>query len=216
MLFADIQSFVTEQSARVPMSWSHPIPSVVLVGLSPCACVSARCSAGVFGSDPSAASGTAGDAQGSMVAGAATRLLTQHSDNTDELLSERGWASGPDPLELPRIPTVLSVPNVIELFYQHSYSEGWKRPVGLLSPTSALTTSLRATSPQPLNTPRAGDSTTSLGSCAGACLAREKKCFLTPNLPLPWHNVRPSALTLLLLHGAEASPHLATTSCQEL
>lgn len=34
----------------------------------------------------------------------------------------------------------------------------------------------------------------------------EKKCFLTPNLNLPWHNVKPFPLVLLLLPGSRCQP----------
>ena len=57
--------------------------------------------------------------------------------------------------------------------------------------------SLSTTSKQILNTSRDGDPTTSLGSPFQYLTTPSvKKCFLIPNLNLPWHNLRPFPLVL--------------------
>ena len=65
-----------------------------------------------------------------------------------------------------------------------------------------LTTYLNATSTLSFNTYRDGDSSTSLGSLF-QCLSTlsEKKFFLTFNLNLPCHNLRPFPFVLSLLPG---------------
>ena len=65
-----------------------------------------------------------------------------------------------------------------------------------------------------------GDSTTSLGShCHCLTALAEKKWFLTPNLKLPWHNLRPFPLILLLLPRRRGWPtpehNLHSGSCRE-
>lgn len=87
-------------------------------------------------------------------------------------------------------------------------------------PPHPLTVSPSVTSLRFLNTSRNGDPTTSLGNpsqCLTALL--EKQSFLIPNRNLPWHNLRPSPLILLLLPGRRDQPPLCYTlfsgSCGE-
>jgi len=70
-----------------------------------------------------------------------------------------------------------------------------------------LTVSLSAPPTRSLNTSRDSDSTTSLGSlCHCLTTLSEKKSFLISNLNLPWCNLIPSPLILLLLPGKWWSP----------
>ena len=57
--------------------------------------------------------------------------------------------------------------------------------------------SLSTTSTHFLNTSTAGDCTTSLGSLFQCPTNLSDKFFLTSNLSLPWHNLRPNLLILL-------------------
>jgi len=78
------------------------------------------------------------------------------------------------------------------------------------SPPCPLTTSLSATSPQLLNTPRDGDCTTSLGSlCHCITTLPEKKCFLTPSVNLPWWEVMRSFPLVILRGRANRTHHWA-------
>ena len=96
----------------------------------------------------------------------------------------------------------------------NSYNHlGWKRSLRYLVQLSThhqyhpLTVPLSTTSPQLLNTSRDGDSTTSLGGLFHCPTSlSENKCFLISNLNLPWCNLRPFCLILLLLLGRRGQP----------
>jgi len=88
------------------------------------------------------------------------------------------------------------------------------------TPLCPLLTSLSATSPQLLNTSRDSDCTTSVGSpCHCITALPKKKHFLIFNLNIPWQNIRPFPLGLLLSPGRSVQPpphhsHLSG-SCRE-
>jgi len=66
-------------------------------------------------------------------------------------------------------------------------------------PPCPLTTSCSATSQTPAGTVTPPPP---WASCATASLLSEKKLFLISNLNLLWHNMKPSPLILLALHGS--------------
>ena len=83
-----------------------------------------------------------------------------------------------------------------------------------------ITMSISGTSPWFLNISRGSDCPTSLGSLCWCLTALPKnKCFLIPNLNLPWHNVRLSPLIPLLLPGRRVQPpcrhNLISDCCRE-
>ena len=70
-------------------------------------------------------------------------------------------------------------------------------------------------STQLLNTSRDGDSTTALDNPFHCLITRSvKKYFLTSSLNLPWHNLRPSLLSVACCLVKEAHPQLSATSFQ--
>jgi len=73
--------------------------------------------------------------------------------------------------------------------------------------------SLRATSPWFWNTSRDGDPTTPLGSlCQSLTILSEKNFFLNIQPELPWHNLRPLSLVLLLCAWVLGSQHMGSFS----
>ena len=77
-------------------------------------------------------------------------------------------------------------------------------------------TSLSARSPQLWNTPRDGDLPLRGQLCHCITTLLEKGFSRIPNLTLPWHNMRPSPLILLLSPRSRGRTPLNTTSFQEL
>ena len=75
-------------------------------------------------------------------------------------------------------------------------------------PTPTMPTSLSATSPRLWDTSRTVTPPLPGQLCHCLTALWQKELFLTANLNLPWHNVRPSPLVLRLFPGSRGRPHL--------